>query len=82
MIKHLDKSTVKQKEKDVIWILKNLNTVSTCIDYLGNKHVNYLNALKYFVNKRQGNLEGDNSHTNQSRLAIYNLIMYGGCHVW
>ena len=50
MIKSLDKSTVQNKEKDIIWLLKNLKTVSTVIDSVGNKCVNYFNSLKYFVN--------------------------------
>ena len=53
MIKHIYEFTVKDKEKDMIWLLKNLNSVSTGIDYLGNKLVHYFNALKYFVNMRQ-----------------------------
>ena len=42
------KYTVKHKDKDVIWFLKNFNTFYTGIDSLGNKRVNYFNALKYF----------------------------------
>ena len=49
MIKHLDKFTVKHKEKDVICPLKNLKTVSTGIDSLGNKRVDYFNALNIFL---------------------------------
>ena len=64
IIKHLDKFTVKHKEKEVIWLLKNLKTFYTGIDYLGNKRVNYLNAIKYSVNMRQGPLEGDNGYIN------------------
>ena len=56
MIKHLEKFNVKHKDKDVTWILKKLNTVSTGIEYLGNKRVHYFNALKYFVNMIQGHL--------------------------
>ena len=67
MIKHLDKFTVKQKEKDVIWHLMNLKTVSSGIDSLGNKRVNYLNALKYFVNMRQGPLKGDDGYIKRVR---------------
>ena len=36
MIKHIKKSNRKHKEKDVICLLKNLNTVSIGIEYLGN----------------------------------------------
>ena len=43
----------------MIWILKKLKTVSTEIVSLGNKCVNYLNDLRYFVTMRQGPLEGD-----------------------
>ena len=57
MIKHLEKFAMEHKEKDVIWIFKILKIVSTGIDSLGNKRVNYFNALKYFVNIRQGPLE-------------------------
>ena len=56
MIKHFDKFTLKYKERYVICILKNLKMVSTGIYSLGNKRVNYFNALKYFVNMRQGTL--------------------------
>ena len=45
MIKHLDKFTIKHKKKDVIWLFKNLKTVSTRIDSLGNKHMNYFNDI-------------------------------------
>ena len=71
---------MKHKEKDVIWILKNLKTVSTGIDPLGNKNVNYFNAMKYFVNTRQGHLKGDNGYTKRTRSAIKNLILAGGSH--
>ena len=57
MIKYIEKFTVNHKGKDAIRLLKNLNTVSIEIDYLGSKHVNYFNALEYFVNMRQGPLE-------------------------
>ena len=60
IIKHLKKFAVKNKDKDTIWLLKNLKTFSTGIDSLGNKRVNYFNALQYFVNMRQGSLEGYN----------------------
>ena len=59
MINHLGKFTVKNKEKDVICLLKNLKAVSTGIDSLGYKRVNYLNVLQYFVTMRQEPLEGD-----------------------
>ena len=45
--------------KYVIWILKNLKTVSTGIDSLGNKCVKHFIAIKYFVNMRKVPLEGD-----------------------
>ena len=63
MIKHLEKFSVKHKEKYTLWILSNLKTVYTGIEYLGNKRVNYFNALKYFVNMTQGPLEGDDGYT-------------------
>ena len=81
MIKQLKQFTVKHKEKDVTWILNNLKTVSTGIDSLGNKHVNYFNALKYFVNMRQGPLEGNNGYIKRARLSIESLIFDGGHHV-
>ena len=67
MIKQLNEFTMKYKEKDVICILKNLKTVSTGIYPLGNKSVNYFNALKYFVNMRQGPLEGDDGYIKRAR---------------
>ena len=48
IINHLDQFTMKHKDKDVIWIFKNLNTVSTDIEFLGNKLVDYFNYLRYF----------------------------------
>ena len=65
----------------MIWILKNLKKVSTGIDSLGNKHVNYFNAIKYFVNIRQGSLEGDDSYIKRTRSEIENLILAGGFHM-
>ena len=65
----------------MIWILKNPKTVSTWIDSLGNKRVNYFNALKYFVKMIQGPLEGYGSDIKQARLAIETLIFSGGRHV-
>ena len=72
---------MKHKEKDVIWIFKILKIVSTGIDSLGNKRVNYFNALKYFVKMIQGPLEGYGSDIKQARLTIETLIFYGGRHV-
>ena len=56
MIKQLYKFTMKHKERDIIWLLTNLKTVSTEIDSLDDKHMNYFNTLKYFVSMRQGHL--------------------------
>ena len=81
MIKHLDEFAMKYMEKDVIWILKNLKKVSTGIDSLGNKRANYFNALKHFVNMRQGILEGENCYTKQARSAIENSIFAVVRHV-
>ena len=81
MIKHLSGFTTKHKEKDGIWHLKNLKTVSTGIDFLGNKRVNYFNALKYFLNMRQGPLEGDGGYIQRSISTIETLILSGGRHV-
>ena len=50
MVKNLNKSTVEHKKNDVIWLPKNFKTVSTGIDSIGNKRVNYFNTLKSFVN--------------------------------
>ena len=75
MINHLEKFTVKHKERDVIWTLRNLKTVPTGIYILGNKRVNYFSAIKYFVNMRQGNLKGDNIYIKRSISAIENLIL-------
>ena len=80
MIKHIKKSTMKQNEKDIIWLLKNLKTVSTGIESMGNKRVNYFDALKYFINMRQGPLEGDDGYIKRSRSAIETSILAGGCH--
>ena len=80
-IKHLDKFTVKHKVKDVIWILKNRKTVSTLIDSIGNKRVNYFNTLKYSVNMRQGPLEGGNKYIKQARSEIDNLSWRASCVV-
>ena len=49
MINHLDEFTVKHKEKDVIWILKNLKIVSTGIYSLGNECVNYFISQKLLL---------------------------------
>ena len=64
-----------------MWFLKNLNTVSTGIDSLGNKRVNYFDALKYSVNTRQGTLEEDNAYIKLKRSAIETLILDGRRHV-
>ena len=81
MIKQLNEFNVIHKKKDVIWILRNLKTVSTGIDSLGNKRVNYFNVIKYFDNMRQGPLEGDDGYIKRERSAIETLILVGGCHV-
>ena len=67
MVKHLDEFNLEHKERDVIFSLKNIKTVSTTIDSLVNKHVNYFNALKYCFNTRQGTLEGYKSYIKQAR---------------
>ena len=67
MIKHLDRFTMKHREKYAIRILKNLKIVSAGIYTLGNKRVNYFNALKYCVNMRQGLLEGDDGYIRWAR---------------
>ena len=53
MIKHLNKFTVKHKDKDALFLIKNLKKISTGIDFVGNKHVNYFIAIKYSVTMRQ-----------------------------
>ena len=73
---------MKHKERDVIYILNNLNTFSTGIYSLVNKRVNYFNYLKSFVNTRQGTLEGDDDYIKQEKLEIETLILAGGSHVF
>ena len=58
---------MKHKEKSIKYFLKNLKTVYIGIDYLGNKRVSSFNVLKYFVNIRQGPLEGKDGYTKLSR---------------
>ena len=70
MINHIDELTVKHEKKEGIWLLKNLKTVSIGIDYLGNKCVNYFNALRFFVIIIQGPLEGDDGYIKGARYAI------------
>ena len=43
--------------------------------------MNYFDAIKSFVNTRQGPLEGDEGYTKRARLAIETLILDGGRHV-
>ena len=43
--------------------------------------MDYFNSLKYFVNTRQGYLEGDDSYIKRAILAIETLILAGGRHV-
>ena len=81
MINHLDGFTMKEKYKDVIFLHKNLKTVSTWIEFLGNKRVNYFNALKYFVNLREGPSELDDVYIKRARLAIETSILAVGRHV-
>ena len=42
-------------------------TASIDIDSLGDKRVNYFNALKYFVNARKESLEGDDGYIKWAR---------------
>ena len=65
----------------MIWILKKLKTVSTEIVSLGNKCVNYLNDLRYFVTTRQGPLEGDYGYIKRVISPIETLILSEGHHV-
>ena len=74
MIKHLDRFTLKRKKKEVIRLLKNLKKVSTGIDSLGHKLVNYINALKYFVNTIQGPLKRYDGYIKWTILTIETLI--------
>ena len=81
MIKYLGGFTIKYKEKDVIWLLKNLKTFSTGIDSLCNKRVNYFYVIQYFVNMIQGPLEGDDGYTKRARSANETLILAVGRNV-
>ena len=75
MIKKLYEFTVKYKEKYVIWLLKNPKTVYTGIYYLVNKRANYFNAIKSFVNIRQGPLEVDDGYIKWAILEIETFIL-------
>ena len=81
IINYLDELTAKHKDKDVIWILKNLKTVYTGIESLGNKLVNYLSSLKYFVKIIQGPSEGEDEYIKWSRSKIETLILDVGSYV-
>ena len=65
----------------MIWILKNLKTVSSGIESLGNKRVNYFNDITYFGNMRQGPLEGDYGYIKRARSSIKTLMLSGGSRV-
>ena len=81
MINHIEKLTLKHKDKDVTWLLKKIKKVSTGIDSLGNKPVNYFNTVKYFFHRRQGPLEGYQGYKKRARLVIETLILYVGHHI-
>ena len=81
MIKYSDEYEVKERAKDVVWLLKELKKVTTGIDALGNKRVTYFNALKAFVNMHQANNESDDSVLKRAKSAVETLVLAGGRHV-
>jgi hypothetical protein len=81
MIKYSDEYEVKERAKDVVWLLQELKKVTTGIDALGNKRVTYFNALKAFVNMHQGNNESDDSVLKRAKSAVETLVLAGGRHV-
>jgi hypothetical protein len=62
VVKYNDKYKENEKKKDVVWLLKTIKKATTGLDEMGNPRVIYFNALKAFVNMRQGGSEGDESY--------------------
>jgi hypothetical protein len=81
VVKYNDMYKVKEKEKDVVWLLKTIKKATTGLDDMGNPRVIYFNALKAFVNMRQGGNEGDESYLRRCKAAVETLILAGGRHV-
>jgi hypothetical protein len=81
VVKYNDMYKIKEKEKDVVWLLKTIKKATTGLDEMGNPRVIYFNALKAFINMRQGGHEGDESYLRQCKAAVETLILAGGRHV-
>ena len=39
----------KEKNKDLIWLLKKIKEISSGLEKLGNERVTYYNAMKSFI---------------------------------
>ena len=46
-IKYNEQFETKDEERDIVWLMKELQRETAGIDNLGNKHVNLIKAMKY-----------------------------------
>ena len=81
MIKYLKDYEPNEKKKDVQWLLEELNKITTGIDTFSNKHLTLLNAIKSFVNMKQGQQESDDSFLKRTKAMVETLKLAGGGHI-
>ena len=71
----------KDSDRDVDWLLKQLQKETAGIDSLGNKHVNHIKALRQVVNLKQGSEEDNDSYLKRFCTSVDALKLAGGGHV-
>ena len=80
-IKYVKDFDLKNNAKDIVWLLRELQRETAGIDSLGNKHVNYIKALKALLNIKQHNDENDEVYYKRMKANIDSLKLAGGKHV-
>jgi hypothetical protein len=80
-LKYLNDFESKNDDKDIAWLLTELKRETAGIDAMGNKHVNYIKALRATLNLRQGNDESDEKYLKRMNASVEVLKLAGGGHV-
>ena len=71
----------KDRQQDVLWLLKQLKKITSGLDSKSNKRCNLFDALYAFITMRQGNDESDSAYLKRFRVNVDTLCSAGGQHI-
>ena len=72
---------VKDRDQDILWLMKTLKALTSGLDNKSNKRYNLFNALLVFITIRQGENESDSGYMKRFKINMDTLLSAGGRHI-